>query len=454
MNKKLNSSIPLYKLDKPDLSKINKEKILSELDNSPNKYRQILTRANEPRYIYWDEFKYKFRSDKLNIVELWYLVRQFRDISSIATPVQNEQNEPFKWLRLHSTDQYLHEIDMLTGGQLFPRSDIVSEKNQQIYVNRGIIEEAIASSQLEGAHTTRKAARKMLLEKLPPRNSSEQMIVNNFNTINSIEQDYKNQKLSKPLLFELHRQLTKNTVKKTEQNRFRKNKDNIVVRGQVGKKEYISHLPPDEKFVKKSIQKLIDYANDQNDTRFIHPVIKAIFLHFWIGYLHPFTDGNGRLARALFYWYLLRKGYWTLMYLPISVVIKKSPNQYAMAYIYTEQDNHDLTYFYDFHIRKILQAINEFQTYIDKKIEENKEISQLVSKQLTLNSRQKQLLHYLATDPSTSTTIKSQTSFNKISRQTAAKDLKKLENAGLIRPRKEGKYKRYYPTEKLLKIKE
>jgi len=56
--------------------------------------------------------------------------------------------------------------------------------------------------------------------------------------------------------------------------------------------------------------KLIEFANDENiTTGFIHPVIKAILLHFWIGYLHPFCDGNGRTARALFYWYLLKNDY-------------------------------------------------------------------------------------------------------------------------------------------------
>lgn len=445
MKKTKAAQMPLFHLEKPNLSKVDRQKIVSELEKNPGKYREIFEKANEPIYKYWDEFRYKFTDHNLNSEELWYLVRQFRNISALITPIISKGGECFRWLRLPSTEECLHNIDMLVGGQLFPQSDALSEKNRQIYINRGILEEAIASSQLEGAHTTRKAAKKMLLEKIPPQNPSEQMILNNYTAINAIEEEYKNKPLSLDLLFELHRILTKNTIDKSEQNRLRKDQDEIVVEGQIGNEQYIGHIPPPEKFIVNQIKNLIAYANDESGERFIHPIIKAMFLHFWIGYLHPFTDGNGRLARALFYWYLLRKGYWTFMYLPISTVIKKAPKQYAMAYIYSEQDNHDLTYFFNFHIRKIIQAIDEFKIYIDRKVQENKAVTKLISKTIPLNERQKQLIYYLISDPNSSTTVSSQANFNNISRQTAAKDLKQLEAAKLVFSRREGKYIRYYP---------
>jgi len=107
---------------------------------------------------------------------------------------------------------------MMAGGQLLPYPNILSQSNQQTFISRGIIEEAIASSQLEGAHTTRAAARKMIIEKRSPRNASERMILNNYKAINAIEENYKNQELSLDLLFELHRILTRDTINKTEQN--------------------------------------------------------------------------------------------------------------------------------------------------------------------------------------------------------------------------------------------
>ena len=140
------------------------------------------------------------------------------------------------------------------------------------------------------------------------------------------------------------------------------------------------------------------------------------------------------------------------MYLPISTVIKKAPGQYAMAYIYAEQDNHDLTYFYDFHMHKIIQSIEDFKNYIDKKLSENKTIDKALSKEITINDRQKQTIHYLLADHSGSVTTTSHKTVNNLSRQTAAKDLKVLEDMGFLEAKREGKYIRYYGTDKLKQL--
>jgi Fic family protein len=249
----------------------------------------------------------------------------------------------------------------------------------------------------------------------------------------------------------MHSLLTTATINLSEQNRLREDKDEIVVQGQIGIEEYITHIPPSHAFINKEINRLIDYANDKGEKSFTHPIVKAILLHFWIGYLHPFTDGNGRLARAIFYWYLLRKEYWTFMYLPISTIIKKAPMQYAMAYIYSEQDEFDVTYFFDFNIKKILQAINEFEVYLDEKIGENNQIEKSISGKFDLNERQKQLVYYLISDKDPSVSVSSHMVLHNVSRQTASKDLSLLENYGLVTPKRSGKFIKYYPSKALLK---
>lgn len=446
----ISSSLPQFILEKPDLSKVDRSKVFEKIESLQEGFVQFLQRVNEPRYLYWDEAKYKEAPKDLTPEEAWFFIRQFRTIVARPTPIRTEKGDHFKWIRLPYVDEFLHKIDVSSGGQVFVSMDVLSGSNKQKFISRGILEEAIASSQLEGAHTTRQAAKKMIVEKREPRNKDEQMIVNNYNTIVKIDEDYKNQPLSETLLFELHRMLTQKTIKKEEQGRLRRDSDEIVVRGQIGHQEYVTHIPPKEKFIKEETGRFIDYANDENDEKFLHPIIKAIFLHFWFAYLHPFTDGNGRLARALFYWYLLRKNYWTFMYLPISLVIKRAPVQYAMAYIYSEQDSYDATYFFDFHIRKIMQALNDFNEYVSTKILENKEIDKIVSKDTHLTDRQKHLLHYLISENNAQTTITSHAALNNISRQTAAKDIKGLEVAGLVTGNREGKYIKYRVTQKLL----
>ena len=445
------NKLPQYFLEKPNLNKVDKSKIYEKLVKSgEDQFREHFERANEPKYLNWDKLKYK-NPRGLTPEEFWFLVRSFRNVAARKTRIKTEKGEYFVWIRLPYTEEFLHRIDISSGGQIFASLDVLSDSNKQKFISRGILEEAIASSQLEGAHTTRQVAKRMIVEKREPRNQSEQMILNNYNTIVAIEEDYKNKPLSKELLIELHAMLTDKTVSEDELKRFRRDEDRIVVQGQIGTDQYITHIPPKQKFVSGELDRLINYANDIDDASFTHPIVKAIFLHFWVGYLHPFTDGNGRLARALFYWYLLRKDYWTFMYLPISTIIKKAPSQYALAYIYSEQDSHDATYFFDFHIRKIMQSLRDFNDYITTKINENRQIDKIVSKDLKLNDRQKFLLHHLISDKDAYTTVTSHKTMNNVSRQTAAKDIKELEKVGLIVSERHGKYINYSASDLLSK---
>lgn len=442
-------SLPRYILKNPKLSDDEKKGAVAKLESLGESFPEMFNKSNTPVYLWWDKFKHKASIEGVSAEEAWFLTNQVRGYISSQTPIKAEEGGYFKWVRLPCTDEYLHRIDMHAGGNIVSRP---SNDNQLIV--RGIIEEAIASSQLEGAHTTRARAKKMILEGAEPRNESERMILNNYRTITAIEDDYKNSDLSLDMIFELHRMLTDGTIPSDEQGRLRTDQDEIVVQGNIGNEKYITHVPPNENFLSEEIKRLIDYANDKESGGFTHPVIKAIFLHFWIGYLHPFTDGNGRIARALFYWYLLKKNYWAMMYLPISTVIKKAPVQYAMAYIYSEQNNNDVTYFYDFHIRKIIESLQNFTEYVEKKKKKDQQLDKVLDENIILNDRQRRLIHYLLSNDYANTSVSSHAEINNISRQTAASDLKKLEGMQFVLSRREGKYVRYYSTEKLKRIKE
>lgn len=441
-----------FKIERPNLKNIDEDKILKRFRKlNFEKFKEYFEKANEPKYLYWDKIKYKKSPPGFKPEEFWLFIRQLRNVFSVNTPIKNEDGKYFRWFRLPYTEKILHKIDMSSGGQMFTKMETLSKVSKQKFISRGILEEAIASSQLEGAHTTRQAAKKMILEKQEPKNESEQMILNNYNMMLALEENYKNQELSIDLLIEMHKTLTQKTIKPSQIGRLRKDKDNIVVAHSIGSKSYTTHIPPREKFLKKEIKRFIEYANDKTEEdSFLHPIIKAIFIHFWIGYLHPFVDGNGRIARTLFYWYLLKNDYWAFMYLPISTIIKKAPVQYAMAYIYSEQDSHDLTYFYDFHIRKIIQSLKNFNEYIKEKIFDNKTIDSLLSRKFTLNNRQKHLIHYLTSEENNYTTATSHSTLNGISRQTAVKDIKFLKEKGLVQGKKEGKFVKYKSTDKLL----
>jgi Fic family protein len=402
-------------------------------------------KAHFPEYLYWDKVKYFDLPKEIHPVDFWGCVKLVRKgifplygLTIKKSLVKTEKGEYFTWNDFILSSEFLHWIDINFGGDLFAISNKIDEKEKNKLIANGIMEEAIASSQIEGANTTRVAARKFLKEGRKPRDKSEQMILNNYETIKAIEQDLNNRKLDLSLLFQTHAMLTKNTIDDDKIGRFRKTEEQISVQDRITGMIY--HVPPSVPFVKQEMERLINYFNDEiQDNFFVHPLIKAIILHFWIGYLHPFYDGNGRMARAIFYWYLLKNGYWAFSYLPISKIIKKSPAQYAMSYLYTEQDDFDLSYFVDYNFRKIKQARQEFEIYLKVEQQKEKEMDQLAKKYFDLNRRQNRLLLFFNKYPEEKITLKIHMNTNQISKQTAVSDLKDLEKKGYIKSRRFGR---------------
>ncbi len=444
----------IYTLEKPNLNNISPERfneLISQYFDNKSLLSGLILKTMSPVYLYWDKVRFKTIPDGMSKEEYWKIIKFVRQAQSVDTPIKDEKSgKNFTWTKPPELEKFLHDVDLNTGGNLFSFASDIDDNNRSKFISRGVMEEAIASSQLEGAHTTRKAAKQLIREGRKPTNESERMIINNFNTMNLVEITYKNNKLSRELLFELHAMITKDTVEQDEQGRFRRDEDQIVVTEKAT--GIIYHVPPKLDFVESEIDRLISFANDEIGTSFIHPVVKAIMLHFWIGYLHPFTDGNGRLARLLFYWYLLRNNYWAFAYLPISRIIKKSPVQYGNAYVYSEQDDLDLTYFIDYNIRKTEQAIDDFKLYLKEKAEENSQMNKKSKTKYHLNDRQIQILQFLHSNPQESTNLKIHMNISHVSKATAIKDLKDLEKIGFIRSEKVRRNVYYYGIAKIKEL--
>ena len=317
-------------------------------------FREIVADYNN-RYIAWDELTYRIPDPERRLAA-WAFMKMLRvmryepvpfahlDLRYSATPESSRS--------LHTFDRYLSGIIRIQSRTLrFDRSCIINS----------LMEEAIASSILEGAATTRRAAKEMLRKGIHPRNRSEQMVVNNYEAMRSIL-EMKDEPLTPELILRVHRIMTKGTLDDALAGRFRKTDDLVVADPVTGT---VYHRPPDHSEVPGMIEELCRFANaDEGAERFIHPIIKGIILHFLIGYIHPFEDGNGRTARSIFYWYVISRGYWLFEYMPISRIILRSKRDYALAYLRTEYDEMDLTYFILYNIRCIEEAREDLIAYI------------------------------------------------------------------------------------------
>lgn len=394
----------------------------------------LVDKINE-EYEYWDAVKYKKLPKGFSAKKLWTYVKADRRKNQIRVwPKYN------MLLGLTNRMQRMcHEFDMNFGG-FWGTNSIIPNDSKERYLVSSLMEEAIFSSQMEGAATTRLVAKDMLRKKMTPKDKSQQMIANNYQTIQFVVQN-QDTPLTVELLQHIHRLMTENTLDDpNDAGRFRTN-DEVVVEN--GITHEVVHRPPSYTEIPEFVKELCKFFNEEESKVFIHPIIRGIIIHFMIAYMHPFVDGNGRTARALFYWYMLKQKYWLTEYLSISRVIAKSKKSYEKSFLYTEADNNDIGYFVAYNLRVLGLSFKQLQGYLKRKQEEKKAANTFL--QLgDINDRQAQIIKMFVDNPKEVITVKDiQTKFF-ISATTAKVDIMGLVNRGLINEFAFNKVKRGY----------
>jgi Fic family protein len=325
------------------------------------------------RYLHWNDFKWRVdRGD--DELTAWIATKFARKAVSKNLPLQADllnnvaasEISCFSYCIPDSLIAQLHTIDQLTGGGRANSDIFISSQEKNRYLVKSLIqEEAITSAQLEGASTTREVAKEMLEKNLAPKDKSQQMILNNYLLMKKAV-ERRDEEISIELILELHQIATYNAIENKAIPGVIRTDNNIFISSL-----YDEHVfqPPDWQTIESRLASLCDFANnDQNDRHnFMHPIVKAIILHFMIAYIHPFGDGNGRTARAIFYWSMLRSGYWLFEYVSISKLIQLKRGAYDNAFVYTETDDFDLTYFIANQIEMIDQAVTALSEYVDHK---------------------------------------------------------------------------------------
>lgn len=367
-----------------------------------NPQMQPLFQKINSEYLYWDKVKH-IAPNGIDKHILWHAVRIQRKL--------NAQDIQFGKYTFHFTITknmlaLLHDFDMNLGGSLGTQS-IIPNTDKNYYLISSIMEEAIASSQMEGASTTRRIAKDMLRKQLKPINKSQQMIVNNYETINKIS---KNKQLAFSIdsLLDIHHSIVNKTL------------DNHDDEGVFRYTE-----------IHEMIEDLCNFANNDNNDNFIHPIIKGIIIHFVLAFIHPFVDGNGRTARSLFYWYMIKKGYWLTEYLSISRIIYTNKTAYEKAFLYTENDGNDVSYFIQYHLEVMKKAFEDLKKYLQRKIDEQQNLLRF-SGISNINERQRYVLRTISESKRTLFTPKELATQFDISVRSARTDLQSLVDMGYL----------------------
>ena len=374
-------------------------------------------------YEYWDKAKYKKLPEGFTPQMLWTNVKASRLRSTI--PVWNKYG-----INLCVTSQMqrlCHEFDMKFGSFWEVEGDTQSAE-KKYYLSSSLMEEAIYSSKMEGASTTRIIAKDMLRKKKSPQNKSQQMIVNNYNTIQYIV-EHKDEPLTEELLLTIHRLMTEKTLDNPEDAGHFRTNDNVVVADMV--EGDVIYTPPSFQEIPEFVESLCDFFNNDNPRTFIHPIIRGIIVHFMLAFMHPFVDGNGRTARALFYWYMLKEGYKLTEYMSISRVIAKSKSSYEKAFRYVENDGNDMGYFVAYNLGALEKSFHQLRDYIQRKRREKRAASSFMMAG-NINQRQARVLQRLKEEPDTIFTVKDVQDQFSVSSMTARKDLSDLVQQGYL----------------------
>ncbi|HDJ86051.1 MAG TPA: Fic family protein [Chromatiales bacterium] len=394
------------------------------------------------RYLHWDELRHRPPPEGLSHEDWWAGIKLARAGLLKVLPFRDKHGGPMRFGMPDPVLRALHNIDRRAAGSLSMESPVVSGEDRDRYLVSSLIEEAITSSQLEGAATTREEAKAMLRSGRRPRNRSERMIFNNFQAMERIR-ELRAEPFTPERVLELHRIVTADTLDDPgAAGRLRVEGERV----QVVDAQHVNvlHDPPAAADLPARLAALCDFADRADDAEpFVHPVIRAILLHFMLGYDHPFVDGNGRTARALFYWSLARDGYWLLEYVSISRLLRRAPARYSRAYLYTETDDNDATYFIIHQLGVIEQAIAALYEYLDRKAVERRSAENLLRHapglSADLNHRQVALLSHALRHPGHDYTVESHRRSHRVTTQTARTDLLRLAGGGLLEQRKRGR---------------
>ena len=372
------------------------------------------------RYLPRDEIIHRLPV-AMPIDSFWPKLEDARRHQAIELPLNARNKEPFRFVLNKSIENQCDRIaamarrDFVFDGSVF---DTMAED--------AVIDEAVYSSLIEGAFTSRKEAARFIHARTEPENKAEQMVRNNYHALTYVL-EHLTEPVTEEILINIAEIVTKGAseveVSGYRSTPFYINDSNGVI-----------YTPPDADEVPEMMGQLIDFIQNSS----LHPVLKACIAHFYFVYVHPFGDGNGRTARALSYMMLLRSGYDFFRYFSISDIVAKERGKYYHAIKNTEDSDGDMTYFIDFYSDMLARTVQKTEDHLILHVYAGQKIRELTSSG-KLNERQLKGAKWILESQQSQITVEAWRKKLKISVETARQDLLLLCDQGLLVRTMQGK---------------
>jgi hypothetical protein len=359
----------------PPVFKGRSDPVFNLLLRSPHKQRLVDYLAllkpldDQGRYLPFEALRYRWASG-LDMKVCWALVKKARVAQYVnLLPL----GEPVQWGKYVLTPLAQITLSLVDRQTTFAALDYMTrqmgEQAHCSYLLNDLIEdEAIASSQLEGAATTTRVAKDMLRHRRQPRTPDERMVMGNYRMMN-FAWEKRDEPMSVDLIAAMHLVGVEGIADEDYSPGVFRANDEVVVQDCAGN---TVHRPPPSAGLVLRLERLSNWINlpegSPQEKGHMHPLIKAITLHFALGYEHPFRDGNGRVARALFYWFMFKNEFAAFRYIAISLLLRNAPVKYGRSYLHSEADELDLTYFIEFQCSVIQRAVSRFTDVYRKSV--------------------------------------------------------------------------------------
>lgn len=364
------------------------------------------------RYLTREEIAYRLPVS-LPITKFWPVMDKARRDASIALPLKTQNGDLFRFV-VNSTIKA--QCDAVAA--MARRSYLLDTLPPEI-VEEATIDEAVWSSVIEGAFTSRAEAAKIIRQDKQPANKSEQMVKNNYQAMLYVL-EHLEEPITAQTLIDIAGIVTRNASDEVVDG-FR------TVPVYVTGREGVIYTPPAAEQVLGMMDDLLNFIQ----TSELHPLFKACIAHFYFVYVHPFTDGNGRTARALSYMMLLRTGYDFFRYFSVSGLIAEERNSYYKSMRHVEASGDDMTYFIDYYSAMLARSVDRMEKHLLHHVLADKTMYELEASGL-LNDRQMKGARWLLEGDTGSVTVEVWKKKFKTATETARQDLLMLCEAGML----------------------
>lgn len=404
-----------------------------------NTISEFVNKFTSERYLSKDEIGFRL-PNTVSLEDAWREVQDQRKKRAEYMPFEDQEKHPFWYVLLPQLQKNLHEIDSLGRDSIY---SLVKQDIEMEMIKDSLMEEAVFSSAIEGAFSTVKRLKEMVDQKQPPRDINDQMVLNNYHAMQFILKE-KHRNLSVDFILELQKIVTADTLDEDDAAYSGRFRDDLVYIKD--KRDHIIYTPPPADKVMPSMEKMVGWVNQKNETGFIHPIVKASFVHLYFVHIHPFFDGNGRTARALFYFDLIKNEYEFFKYFSISVAVQKAKGKYYQAIRDSEIHEGDFTYFLFYMAETILESIHLVKARIAHHYQKEFVMDRLNKDGVFLNDRQQKFVKKFFVMDQRVITIKKYQDWFKVVYETARRDLDDLSQKKVLVRGKQGKAYVYRPN--------